>query len=296
MTKNKFKKITLIGLKSLLPESLHQIESYADIVESTTEHPSTIESLVDFIGDSDAILISTHVNLPKEVFDKCDQLKYVGVYAKSLKCVDLSAAENKKVTVTNFKETSDWETAEFCLSVLLEVYRGLSPLKFSEIPTSIKNKTLGIIGFGKIGQNVAKMAASHGMKVIYFSQTQKKEFETENIKYQTHDELIAQSDIITLHGPPHKVVLSETDFHKMNKCKLLINTCLGGVVDKEGFNNWVEKEGHFAAFDEVAALGDDSLKFLKNLYLPPKPAWRTLEAIQKKDRQLLDNLKTYLGR
>lgn len=295
MPKNNFKKITLIGLKSLLPESQNRIESYADKVEATTERPSTNESLISLIGDSDAVLISAHVKLTKEIFDKCHNLKYIGVYAKSLDCVDLDAAENKNVRVTHFTETSDWETAEFCMLVMLEVYRGLSPLQFSKIPTSIKNKTLGIVGFGKIGQIVAKMAVSHGMKVIYYSRTRKKEIETESIEYRPLNELIAQSDIVTLHGPSHKIVLTDTHFQNMRQCKLLINTCLGTVVDMEGFKRWIENEEHFAVFDEVAALGDESLKSFKNLYLPPKPAWRTLETIQKKDRQLLDNLRAFLG-
>lgn len=295
MSKRTFKKITIIGLKSLLSETRKQIESHADKIESTVERPETVEALINTIGDSDAILISAHVKLTKEIFDTCTQLQYVGVYAKSLGCIDLNAAKNAHVTVTNFTETSDWETAEFCISVMLEICRGLSPLEFSKIPISLKKKNLGIIGFGKIGQNVARMAVSHGMNVAYYSRTRKKELETESIVYKSQDELLLQSDIISLHGPSHKIVLSKNDFQNMNHCTLLINTCLGEVVNQAGFNDWIETDGHFAMFDEVAALENDYLATMKNVYLPARPAWRTLEAIQNKDRQLLNNLIDYLA-
>jgi len=285
------KRITMIGLQSLLPEAREQIELLADETVFCLDRPTEAQELINIIGNSEAILVSTHLNVTAEVISQCKELKYIGLYAKSMGHVDLDEAKKRKIVVSNFTESSSVETAEFCLEVLLEVTRGLSPLPIENKSISLENKQLGIIGFGGVGRELAAKAKALGLQVVYTSRTRKDDTE---FQFQPLDTLLKGSDFVSLHVPAGTQILTSNEFSLMNRCQLLINSSLGTVLDRKAFSTWVNQEGKFAVFDEVAALNWDDLKDMSHVYLTDRPAWRTKEAIAKKDKQLIDNLNKFI--
>lgn len=205
----------------------------------------------DMIGHaSDAEIISVFVNceVTKEVIDKLPKLKLITTRSMGTDHIDVEHAKSKGIKVANVTTYAAHPVAEFTFALMLSVARNIYPAyeqlregtsfdirKLQGI--TLFEKTLGIVGTGRIGQQVARIAKGFGMNVIAFDAFPNDAFASElGIAYLELDELLTKADIITLHVPylrdTHHLMNTEA-FMRMKKGTYLINTARGEIVDSK---------------------------------------------------------------
>jgi D-3-phosphoglycerate dehydrogenase / 2-oxoglutarate reductase len=238
----------------------------------TEKVPQT--ELIGGLKSFDAILVRSATQVRKEHIDACPNLKIIGRAGVGMDNIDVAYAREKGLHVVNTPEASSQSVAELVFAGMFSISRMLydasrsmpectSAENFSSLKkkyssgTELKGKTLGIIGFGKIGQTVARMALGLGMKVMPFK-LHASDVKIEIDFFKTHsdasivvtmkcvafEDLLSQSDFITLHVPfpkGAKPVLSAKEFGLMKKGVVIINTARGGAVAEndllEALNN-----------------------------------------------------------
>lgn len=268
-----------------------------------TVYPRTpYEQAAERIGDAPIVLINK-TNFDAALMDKCPNLKLICVLATGYNVVDCAAARERGITVCNVPAYSTNSVAQFAFALLLElchqvgahsqaVHRG----DWSNCPdfcfwytpqTELTGKTLGIIGFGSIGQTVGKIAKAFGMNVIAYSRSIREEGKA-IAEYVSLDELLAKSDVISLHCPmtpeTDKIINAKT-IEKMKDGVILLNTARGGVIDEDAvaFALGTGKISGYGA-DVVSAEPISPLNPLltaPNAILTPHMAWAPTEARQR---------------
>ncbi len=280
------------------------------------------EQLQDFINKNyiDVILVRSATKVRKELIDNCPALKMIGRGGVGMDNIDVEYAREKGIHVFNTPAASSSSVAELVFAHLFGGVRHLyhsnrnMPLegesKFKELKkayaggTELRGKTLGIIGFGRIGREVAKIALGIGMKVIASdSEVGEAEIELEfynhqsikiPIKTEPVDQLIKHADFITLHVPAqNKPVIGAAEIEKMKDGVGIINTARGGVLDEEALLQAIESEKvSFAALDVYENEPNPAIKLLMNesLSLSPHIGAATGEAQERIGIELADNI------
>ena len=208
----------------------------------------TPEELLKVIGDYDGILVRSATKVTKEVIDAGKNLKVIARGGVGLDNVDVEYAKQKGIKVMNTPGASSISVAELAIAHMFAIarflYKSTAEMKAGKWPKKeysegfeLTGKTLGIIGIGNIGKEVAKRALGLDMKVIAYDP-----FITTidmNVKLVSKDELLAQADIITLHIPKQKdgYAIAAPEFEKMKNGVVLINCARGGVVSEEDLLN-----------------------------------------------------------
>ena len=263
------------------------------------------------------IVILNKVKITEDILAQCPTVKLICVLATGYDVIDIEAAKRHGVTVCNVPAYGTNAVAQYTFALLLElchrvgahsqsVFRGdwakskdfcywLTPQR------ELHGKTIGIIGLGKIGQTVAKIAAAFGMRVVAYSRSIHPDLEP-NIQYASLDELLAQSDVISLHCPltpqTEKIINIET-LSKMKSSALLINTARGGLVAEEALSVALAT-GKIAGYagDVVTAepiLKKNPLLNAPNCILTPHMAWAPIESRQRLLNIVDENIKEYLS-
>lgn len=223
----------------------------------------TQDSLASFISDNEvaAVLVRSATQITSKELSASSSLKVIGRAGVGLDNIDLNSAETNGVTVVNTPAASSQSVAELVLAHLFTVSRSLQ-LSNREMPASgisdfgklkksyakgseLQGKTLGIVGIGRIGQALAKMALGLGMKVIahdpFISEVKLSldVYSVGEVKVSLStislDELLAQSDIISFHVPKPKdgSMISASEFEKMKEGVILVNASRGGVINED---------------------------------------------------------------
>lgn len=259
----------------------------------------TEAELKERIKDKDALLSLLSTPVTKEVIDQAPQLKIIANYGAGFNNIDFDYAAAKGIPTTNTPIASTAATADLTLSLLLAAARrvvegdevcrtvgfnGWAPLYFRG--REVSGKTIGIVGFGQIGQAVAKRAAAFDMKVLYTSPNRKSpEVENAlNATYVSFDELVAESDFITIncsYNPTMKHMFSTSQFEMMKSTAYLINCARGPIVDEVALIKALEEKQIEGAgidvFEFEPEIGE-GLKKLKNVVLTPHIGNATFEA------------------
>lgn len=234
--------------KILLTDGLEEngkaiLRKSAEVVENPTITP---EELLQVVGEYDALIVRGRTKVNAAVIAAGTKLKVVGRAGVGVDNIDLNAAKEHKVTVVNSPMATTVAVAELTMGLMLssvrDVARGDAGLKAGKwLKKEMKGhelftKTLGVIGFGRIGAAVAKRAAAFDMKVVAYDPNLK----AEDIKARggepvTLDALLAQSDFITMHLPltaDTKGMLNDAAFAKMKKGVYIVCAARGGVIDE----------------------------------------------------------------
>ncbi len=279
-------------------------------------YPRTPSDLViERIGDSEAILLNK-INITKSILEKTPYLKYIGVLATGYNVVDVVACRERNIVVTNIPAYSTDAVAQHVFAFILN-FSNLVKLHSDSVNNGdwLKNpdfcywksplielagKTLGIFGFGNIGQKVAKIAHAFGMNVIIHTHN-KNSFTGGEIVVST-EELFERSDFLTLHAPmteeTSKIVNRET-LSKMKPSAYLINTARGGLVDefalREALTNG--KIAGYAADVILKEPMDPATPLYKapNCILTPHIAWAPLETRTRLMNIAVENMKAFLN-
>lgn len=226
----------------------------------TTKVPQ--EELINYINENQVrtLLVRSATKVRKDIIDACPSLKIIGRGGVGMDNIDVEYAREKGINVINTPAASSASVAELVFAHLFSGCRFLTdsnrkmPVegdsKFAELKKAytkgveLRGKTIGIIGFGRIGQEVAKMALGLGMRVLAVdSFTEKVNLKVEffngqsvdfEIKTQSKEEVLKEADFVTLHVPAQKeFVIGQKEFDLMKNGAALVNCARGGVVDEE---------------------------------------------------------------
>ena len=273
------------------------------------------EEVAERIGSAE-IVLTNKCRISREVFEKCPNLKFVGVFATGYNNVDIEAAIERGAVVSNVPGYSTASVAQHTFALILHYYSSVS--KYSEYTSSgewcfsklfthfgpplfeLSGKTIGIIGYGAIGQSVAKIAKAFGMNVAVHTRTYPKN--DGGIEVLPLDELLRKSDIVTLHCPLTKEtekIINERTLSLMKPTAMLINTSRGGTVDEHALRKALD-EGKIAAFGaDVLTVEpmekDCPLLGAKNCFITPHIAWAPLETRARLIGLVKENLEGYLS-
>jgi D-3-phosphoglycerate dehydrogenase len=207
----------------------------------------TAEELLQEIGDYDALIVRGRTKVTAAVFEAAKKLKVVGRAGIGVDNIDLTAAREKGVTVVNSPIATTLAVAELAMSLMLSLVREVPRadasmkqgawLKKELMGAELWHKTLGVIGFGRIGSAVGRRAAAFDMHVLGCTLTSGPEVVRERGGEPVNlDELLAQSDIISVHLPLNdktRNLLDEAAFAKMKQGVYIVDVSRGGVINEE---------------------------------------------------------------
>lgn len=273
--------------------------------------------IIDAIGDSEIIFTNKTI-LTKEILGKVPNVKYIGVLATGYNVVNIAAANELGITVTNVPDYSTNAVAQLTFALLLELTNQVgvhnSAVKNGEWSNSkdfcfwktplieLSGKTMGIIGFGRIGRATSKIAQAFGMKVLIYSNKKYPELESENFKNSIFEELISQSDIISLHCPLTERtdgIINKNSINKMKDGVFIINTARGQLIVEEDLKNALNSgKVAGAAIDVVSEepiITSNALLNAKNCIITPHIAWAPKEARERLMRIAISNLEAFLN-
>ena len=306
------KKLTILDGHAVNPGDLPW--NFLDgIIDYKVYERTAPEQVIERIGDSDAIFLNK-IQITKEIFDSCPNLKYIGVLATGYNVIDLEAARAHGVTVTNIPAYSTDSVAQHVFAFILYFTNQVAQHSASVMSgdwvkcrdfcfwdgslSELAGKTLGIFGYGNIGKRVSEIANAFGMKVICCTRTPK-EGMPEAVSFE---ELLKRSDFLTLHAPltdKTKNIINKESLSLMKKSAYLINTARGGfVVEKdlaECLNN-----GGIAGYAADVLLqepmaSDCPLLKAKNCIITPHIAWAPRETRKRLQGIAEENLKAWLN-
>ncbi|AEK19880.1 glycerate dehydrogenase [Methanococcus maripaludis X1] len=276
----------------------------------------TLESeVVERISDSE-IVITNKVIIGKEVFEKCKNIKYVGVTATGYNVVDTNLAKELGVIVTNVPAYSTDSVAQLVFSFILEhcqnVFKYTESVKSGDWVNSkdfsyqkfpiieLAGKSLGIIGFGAIGKKVAEIGNAFGMNVLVNTRSPSKTDEI-NVNFVSKEEIFKNSDFLTLHCPLNEEtdkIVNEKTLNLMKKSAILINTGRGGLVNEKDLANALNLEKIAGAGLDVLSTEppkeDNPLLNAKNTYITPHVAWASYEARKRLMDVTINNVKSFI--
>lgn len=267
------------------------------------------------IGDAE-IIITNKAPITRRVLDSCPSIRYIGVLATGYNVVDYTYAAKKGIPVTNVPGYGTDTVAQFTFALLLEIchhvahhseavhagrWEQAEDFCFCDYPQiELAGKTMGIIGFGRIGQKVGSIAKAFGMKVLAYSR-----HESESGKmigtYVDLDTLLAESDVISLHCPlfpETEGIIHRETIAKMKDGVILLNDGRGPLIVEQDLADALNSGKVLAAGVDVVSSepikGDNPLLTAKNCFITPHIAWATKEARQRIMDCAVHNLKAFL--
>ncbi|MGM0110232.1 D-2-hydroxyacid dehydrogenase [Enterococcus sp. DIV0187] len=309
-------KIVILDGYTLNPGDLSW-EGFKEVGEVEVYDRTPEEMIEQRIGDAE-IIITNKTPISKKIISNCSSIKYIGVLATGYDVIDVSAAHEKGIIVTNVPTYGTDTVAQFTFGMILEMCLNIGlhsdSVKEGEWQNNqdwcywkkplieLAGKTIGIVGFGRIGQNVGSIAKSFGMNVNFFDLNTIKGFENEGFTQKTLSELLETSDIVTLHCPlteeTSKIINGET-LSLMKTTAFLVNCSRGGLVDeyalRDALNN---NEIAGAAVDVVSTepiKGDNPLLKAQNIIITPHIAWGTKEARARIMEMAKNNVISYIN-
>lgn len=274
------------------------------------------DKVMERIKGADAVFTNKTL-LRREVLSNADNLKYIGVLATGYNVVDIEAASEKGIIVTNVPGYSTDTVAQMVMALILELchragdhsrevkdgaWSSSKDFAFWSYPlVELKGKTLGIIGFGKIGRAVAKLAAAFGMKILYYSRNRKDYAAESKAEYSEIDVLLNGSDVVSLNcilTDETRNLINKKTLLQMKKTAFLINTSRGPVVNEadlaEALNTGKIAGAGLDVLSREPARTDNPLLKAKNCIITPHIAWATKEARQRLMDITVDNFKAFI--
>jgi glycerate dehydrogenase len=290
------------------------------LVDKFQIHDFTLpEKIIEYVGDNEIVLCNK-TPFTREIIDECKNLRYIGLCATGFNNIDLQAANDRNIIVTIVPGYATKAVAETVFAFLLEFSKRTSPYaefvknggwikakSFAEFvypTTELSRKTLGIIGYGEIGKQVASIAETFGMRVIVNTRTP-----VPGITNVSLEVLFTESDYISVHCPLTPQTEGLVNEKLLSLCKkeaIIINTSRGAVVDENALVHALESGKIAGAGLDVAAIEPMSKESplwkylntetgeLTKLLISPHVAWAPIEARIRLMETVAENLKNFL--
>ena len=268
--------------------------------------------------DNADVVFTNKTPLSKEVLDNVSSIKYIGVLATGYNVVDVVTAKSKGIVVTNIPSYGTAAVAQFTLAMILEMCHHIGAHSeavkdgewnrcpdfcFWNYPLiELAGKTLGIIGFGNIGQATAKIAQAFGLNILAFDSYPDSSLESETCKYATLDDLFMKSDFISLHCPlfeSTRGIINKSNIDKMKDGVMIINTSRGPLINEQDLSDALNQgKVAGAAVDVVSSepiSNDNPLLKAKNCIITPHIAWAPKESRSRLLNTAVDNLQAFIN-
>lgn len=273
------------------------------------------EEIISRIGDAEVVYTNkTPIN--KHVIDTCKNMKMISLLATGYNVVDYQYAKKKGIPVTNVPTYGTASVGQFAMALLLEIchhighhnetahegkWQNHEDWCYWDYPLiELDNKTMGIIGFGKIGQTTGKLAKALGMHVLAYDS-----YPNENGKaiaeYVSLDKLLEKSDVIALHCPlfpETEGIINKENIAKMKDGVIILNNARGPLVVEQDLADALNSGKVYAAGLDVVSTepikGDNPLLKAKNCIITPHISWAPKESRQRIMDCAYENLKAYV--
>lgn len=290
--------------------SWERIERIGELTVYDRSPNADTEEILSRIDNAD-IVITNKTPLTKEIFARSPKLRYVGVLATGYNVVDVDAAKEHGVTVTNIPTYGTMAVAQFAIAMLLEICHrighhsdGVREGAWAKNPDwsywdypliELAGKTMGIVGYGRIGQAVANIAKALGMQVIAYGDPSRGE------PYVEPDAFFARADVISLHAPftaDNAKMINKDTIAKMKDGVILLNNARGQLIDEQDLADALQTGKVYAAGLDVVSVEpiteDNPLLTAKNCFITPHISWAPKEARERIIRATEENLQAFL--
>lgn len=287
----------------------HLIKKYGDVKLYNTKASSQKEFIQRMEGAEAVINVRAYSKFTEEVFKSCSSLKLLSVLGTGTDQVDLEAASKYNVLVTNTPGFAAIAVAEHALALMLSMARKISlidrEMKEGKWPrglmTQLYGKTLGLIGLGAIGGQLARISKGIGMRVISWTfHPSKERAQKYGVEFVSLDELMKQADVISIHlrlSSQTQNLIGEKEFSLMKPTAIIVNTARGAIIDRKALSDALTSGKVAGAgldvFDKEPLPIDDPLLKLNNVVLTPHNAGMTPETIEKGTQMAVDNIINY---
>lgn len=263
------------------------------------------------------IVVVNKVPLTREIIEQLPDLRFVGILATGYNIIDIECCSERGIPVANIPAYSTDSVAQYVFSFILAhaskvsehsaavhagAWTACPDFTFRVAPIcEIAGKTLGIVGYGKIGQKVAAIGKAFGMHIAVFTAHPEK-YAQAQVEFVSLDTLAARSDFISLHCPLTKDtqgLVNEEFLAKMKKDAFLVNTSRGPVVDEQALAEALNEDRIAGAGLDVLSTeppkADNPLLTAKNCYITPHIAWAPLETRQRLMDIFEENIRAFLN-
>ena len=309
-------KIVILDARALNPGDMSYdcINQFGDV--TLYDQTETEQQTIERIGDSELVLVNK-VPITRAVLDACPNIKLICVQATGYNIVDCEACSERGIPVTNVPAYGTAAVAQFTLALMLEmchriglhnhsVHQGdwTKSTNFCYWLTpqmELEGKTLGIVGFGRIGQAVGMLAKAFGMHVLAYNRSQCDEGRA-IADYVDMDTLFRESDFISLHCPQTAEtvnLINRETIAQMKDGAMLINTARGGLVDETALVEALESgKLRGAAVDVVSQepmKADNPLLTTRKCIITPHIAWAPVESRQRLLDCVVENIRAFLA-
>lgn len=308
-------KIVVLDGYSLNPGDLSW-KGFEELGDFTCYDRTETEDILSRIVDAE-IVITNKTPLSAETIESCPKMKYIGVLATGYNVVDVESAAARGIPVCNIPTYGTRAVSQFTFALLLNICHRIQDHSnavfegqwtrtpdfcFWNFPqTELDGKTMGIIGYGRIGQATGRIAQAFGMNVIAYDEYHIKDLECDSMKYGTLDDLWAQSDVISLHCPLFEAtegIINKTNLEKMKDDVIIINTSRGPLIVEEdladALNSGKIKAAGLDVVSSEPISEDNPLLKAKNCFITPHIAWAPIESRGRLMDIAVENLSSFL--
>lgn len=290
-------------------------DKFKSLGELTVYDYTPNDKIIERCKDADAI-IDNKVVITREIIEQLPKLKYIGMLSTGFNVIDIAAAKEHGIIVSNVPTYSTSAVAQLTFALILETYNQVGlhsnavhngewsscrDFCFWKTPLiELSGKTIGIIGFGKIGNEVAKIADAFGMNILCNVPREKPLPSYSNFRFVSLDELARESDIVSLHCPltPDTTGLINEEFiSKMKKSAIVINTSRGPAVDEKALADAINSGRIYGAGVDVLSTEppkqDNPLLSCERCFITPHVAWAGYETRVRLLDVVYNNLKAF---
>ncbi|QNM06691.1 D-2-hydroxyacid dehydrogenase [Qiania dongpingensis] len=274
------------------------------------------EEIVKRIGNAE-IVITNKTPVSADTMEKCPSIRYIGVLATGYNVIDTDTAKAKGIVVSNIPTYGTDAVGQFAIALLLEICHHIGHHSeavhkgrwennkdwcFWDYPLiELAGKTMGIVGYGRIGQTTGRIAQSMGMKVLAYDAYKNPALENENCRYAELDEVLSQSDVIALHCPlfpSTEGMINKDTIAKMKDGVIILNNSRGPlIVEQDLADALVNRKVYAAGLDVVSTepiRGDNPLLNAPNCIITPHISWAPKESRQRLMDIAVNNVKAFL--
>ena len=307
-------RIVILDSETVCRDGDVSLEGITSLGESKVYGYTPNNEVAEKIGDADAVICNKCL-VTREVFEKCPNLKYVGLFATGYNNVDLKAAAEYGACVCNVPAYSTDSVAQHTFALILNHFNRIRDyadtvdngdwvnyklFTYFYMPTyELKGMTLGIVGFGNIGQKVAQIARAFGMNVLTYTRSPEKV--GDKAKAVSLDELLENSDVVSMHCPLNEKsdkMINRDTLSKMKKSAYFVNTARGGLVDEkalaEALNNGKIAGAGIDCLTYEPMREDCPLRNAKNCTITPHIAWAPKQTRERLLEVVAENLRKWI--
>ncbi len=275
------------------------------------------DKIIERIGDAGAVIVNK-TPLSAQTLRQCPSIRYIGLLATGYNVVDVEEAKRRGIPVCNIPSYGTDAVGQFAIGLLLEIchHIGLHDQSvhagewthgedwcYWKTPLiELSGKTMGVIGYGRIGRATGRIAQALGMRVLACDTNRDPALECETMRYAPLDELLAESDVIALHCPlfeETKGIIRRETIAKMKDGVILLNNSRGPLIVEEDLSEALESGKVYAAGLDVVSVepirADNPLLKAPNCIITPHISWAPKESRQRLMDIAVSNLEAFIA-